>query len=165
MQKTMHKYDHLLLPNASKVVQDAGFFRRMFAFIFDILILDIIITAPFTKIFEGLLKRVEHNSLSSITYTSQELTAIVIIVMIVLSYFILFEYILGQTLGMMLMDTKLSGENTLNNCIIRNSFIIPAFPFILLWIIEPIAIIFWKRGVLEHISNTRTTHEKIIFLR
>ncbi len=161
----MHKYDHLLLPQASRVMQDAGFFRRMFAFIFDILILDILITAPFTKIFEGLLKRVESNGFWAITYTSKELTAIIIIVIIIFAYFILFEYLLGQTIGMMLMNTKISGKSSLSNCILRNSFIIPVFPFILLWIIEPIAIIFWKRGVLEHITNTRTIHEKIIFLR
>ncbi len=161
----MHKFDHLLLPKASKVVQDASFFRRMFAFIFDILLLDIIITAPFSELFEGLLKRIEVSNFSSITYTSKELTAITIIILIIFAYFVLFEYLLGQTIGMMLMNTKLSGENSLSNCILRNSFVIPAFPFVVFWIIEPIAIIFWKRGVLERISDTRTVHEKIIFLR
>ena len=64
----------------------------------------------------------------------------------------------------MVANTQVSGDGKLRTFLIRNSFILPFFPFIALWVIEPIAIIFWRRSILEHLTKTRTIYQRdIIF--
>lgn len=150
---------HLFFPQDQVVVQDASFLRRLGAFIIDILLLDIIITAPFSPLFSRWLSLAQSDSLSSFTYTNKELAAVFTLALIFMTYFVLFEYLLGQTFGMMILKTR-TETGMLWQHVVRNVFFIPVFPIILLWIVEPISILIWKRSVLEHITNTRTIHEK-----
>jgi hypothetical protein len=77
-------------------------------------------------------------------------------------YFVLFEYLLGQTPGMMLLSLRMEGNSGIFAVMLRNSFIFPVLPFILLWVIEPIMIAIRRRGILEQLSGTRTLHSKNI---
>jgi len=159
----MKKYDHLLRPHTETVIQDAGFWRRAAAFIFDLLLLDLLVTSPFTPVFERMMATIDTTSFTSTAYTSRELGAALLLFIIIYMYFVLFEYTLGQTPGMMLMNTRVN-KNNLGRVMVRNSVILPVFPFIIFWFIEPIAIAFWKRGVLERLSDTRTTYQREILL-
>jgi uncharacterized RDD family membrane protein YckC len=154
------KFASLLAPRTAKVVQDASFLRRLGSLLVDIAILDLFVTAPFAALFAPLLNQ----ELSAITYSGREMAAVIALFLIVYAYFVLFEYLLRQTPGMMLLRTHLSGKDHIGAVMLRNSFILPVFPFILFWVIEPLAILFWKRGVLERVSNTRTVHQRSIIL-
>ena len=151
-------FQHLLNPRKASVKHNATFWRRAGAFIVDILILDILITAPFTKIFEGMLAR--SPSVFAVSYSAAELAAIIGLFLVVYGYFVVFEYVLGQTPGMMLLGTQAENTEELWRPVVRNSFLLPTFPFVLFWIIEPIAIILGKQGILERLSSTRTTYSR-----
>jgi len=160
----MEDYRSLLNPRMANVVQDASFLRRAGAFLVDILLLDMVVTAPFTTILQNLATRAERVGFSALTYTGTELAAAVFLFLIIYLYFVLFEYLLGQTLGMMLMNTRVIGRNSIWSALARNSFLLPVFPFIVFWIVEPVAILFWRRGVLEQLSQTRTIHQQTIVI-
>jgi len=151
-------FQHLLNPRKASVQHTASFWRRATAFIIDIILLDIIVTAPFTSIFEGMLARTE--SILAVTYTAQEFAAILGLFLVVYGYFVVFEYVLGQTPGMMLLGTRAENTEELWRPLVRNSFLLPAFPFVLFWLIEPIVILLKKQSVLERLSSTRTTYTR-----
>ncbi|MBU1201419.1 MAG: RDD family protein [Nanoarchaeota archaeon] len=141
--------------------QDASIFKRLFAFILDILIINIVIISPFQKVF---LKLINPNS--SILEMAQQLqgasslySSIFFIVLLSLAYFTFFEFKLLQTPGMMIFKMKVDQELSFGKAILRNLFIIPIFPFYILWVIDPIHLLFRKRRFLEEITNTRTIEE------
>jgi hypothetical protein len=160
----MRDYHELLQPRTAKVKQDASFLRRAFAFIFDLLVIDIIVAAPFAPVFKGMMARAEHGAWGTIVATNKELGAAMLLFLIIYLYFVLFEYLIGQTLGMILLDIKVEGDTGIFAILVRNCFILPVFPFIAFWIIEPIAIIIWRRGALEFLSRTRTLYHRKVFV-
>lgn len=159
----MGSLQHLLRPRSERVVQDAGFLRRAFAFAVDILMIDLFITVPFAPVFARLVHQVETQGMFSLTYTSSELGAIIALFLVVYAYFVVFEYTLGQTIGQMLLSISVRSDR-LWRFMVRNAFLLPFFPFVLLWIIEPIMILASKRGVMERLSQTRTLYQQHIIL-
>ena len=55
--------------------------------------------------------------------------------LIVLLYFSLLEHFVGQTIGMRVVGIR-TGTKTFYQAVIRNLFVVPLFPFNVLWIIE-----------------------------
>jgi hypothetical protein len=157
------KYSDLLRPRKAKIVQDAGFFRRFCSFVIDVFILDLLVTAPFTPLFSSLVSRAS-NAGWNVHYTSTEIAAVIFLFALIYLYFVLFEYFLGQTFGMMLANTRLAGDDSLGTIMVRNSFIIPVFPFVLLWIAEPLAVFFWRRSILEQLTKTRTVYQREVVM-
>ena len=138
-------------------------FRRFLAFLLDILILDLIVAAPFRSLlnvplsFQEAFRFLEQNS---------QVLFPIFFFMILFSffYFVIMEYLLGQTVGKMLLDLKVvsnQGELSLAQVILRSLFLIPVFPFTLLWIMDPffMFIITKNRRFSEIISNTRVRGE------
>ncbi len=156
----MTDYSELLMPRMGRVTQDASFARRTGAFLIDALLLDLILAAPFAPLFAGLLARAEAGDIATFAYTTRELAAMVVLFLLAYAYFVLFEYVLTQTVGMMLMRIQVKEGGKLWQHALRNSLFLPFFPFMLFWVIEPIAILFSRRGVLERLSGTRTLHEQ-----
>jgi uncharacterized RDD family membrane protein YckC len=154
-------YKHLLQPRVARVLQNASFLRRLGSFLIDLLIIDLIITAPFTAIFARFASL---RDFTDVTYSGKELAAIVIVFMLIYAYYVLFEYLLGQTIGMMFMQTRVEGDGRIGMLLVRNSFILPFFPFVIFWIVEPVAVLFWRRSVLEKVTNTRTVYQRNIIL-
>jgi len=160
----MSDYRSLLSPRTANVVQDASFLRRMFAFLFDFALIDLFIAAPFASLFENLVTRTEREGYIGLVYTHQEIAAATLLFAVIFFYFVLFEYLLQQTPGMMLLNTKVEGQPGLARVLLRNSFILPVFPFIILWFVEPLTIILRKRSVLEQLTNTRTLYQRKIIM-
>ena len=158
----MNDYRSLLHPKQANVAEEAGFLRRAFAFLADLLIIDLFLAAPFLPVLSDLVGRVQHEG-TVLQYTGSELAAIVLLCTIAYLYFVLFEYTLGQTPGMMLAQTRVEGDG-LGRMLLRNSLLLPVFPFIAFWIIEPLAIVWARRGVLEYLSSTRTIHQRTLNL-
>jgi uncharacterized RDD family membrane protein YckC len=142
----------------------AGFWKRAIAFLFDLLVINLIIIWPF----EGLLQKYFNSSMitkgiiaASDALPSKIYFAVLLISVMALLYFTFMDYFIGQSAGMMLLNIKSISLNNNNNmtlwkALLRNCFILPFFPFYVFWIIEPIYLIFYKDRFLEKITGTKT---------
>lgn len=145
----------LNLPKKEIYVRDATFSRRLLAFLADILILDLVVFSTFASLFHTEWSMLWNGDF---VVTQAMYAAIMVMALLALAYFTLFEYLLGQTPGMMLLG--LYGINiTLWRAFVRNSFFVPLFPFPLLLLFEPIYLLVKKQRFLEMISNTRTIEQ------
>jgi uncharacterized RDD family membrane protein YckC len=149
----------LNLPKKRLFKRPASLWKRLLAFIIDLILIQFLILLPFEKIFSNLKVK----SASDIFTMSQSMNiptsvyyAFFFITVLALLYFAFFEYYLRQTIGMTIFGIYADGEVTFWKAIIRNAFIIPAFPFYILWIIEPIHLLFYKTRALERFTSTST---------
>jgi uncharacterized RDD family membrane protein YckC len=133
----------------------AGFFRRLIAFIADILLLNILVFSAFSASFS---KYLSAEALSSLKDGIPFELAMLIFLLGLFSfvYFTLLEYGAGKTIGMMIVGIRTEGNLSFWKCTVRNIFIIPFFPFTLLWLIDPLHLIFAKRRLSERLTNTDT---------
>ena len=147
-------YAGLNLPGMRVHERDAPFWRRTAAFLLDILILDFLVVAPFRDALLGTVswERIIHGAF---VFPSTAYAAGVVIALLAFGYFALFEYTLCQTPGMMLFSIQTQGV-TLTRAFIRNLYLVPLFPFPLLWIVEPLFLLFLGTRWLERLSGTRT---------
>jgi hypothetical protein len=160
----MSDIERLLRPRSANVQQDASFLRRAGAFIFDILLLDLIITVPLAPVFKGLVARAQTGGWWSLTYTNKEMGALLLLLLIAYTYFVVLEYLLGQTVGMMLLDIRVDPAPRLRAAALRNCFLLPIGPLIVLWVLEPLAILLYKRSLLEYLSGTRTVRQRQVLI-
>jgi uncharacterized RDD family membrane protein YckC len=132
--------------------------RRLGAFLFDFLIVDFLLLYPFTEISEKAFGSIDY---SFMAFQGPVLQLVFAICAIYILYFLFFEWLLGQTIGKMLMkiisvsadEKRMSFWQALG----RNLFIVPVIPFVFFWILDPIFII-WKRiSLSEMLTKTKTT--------
>lgn len=140
-------------PNPNNI---ATFWRRALAFIFDLLLINLVIAWPFQS-------ALQQYALKELTLESvlpaQAYFIVVMIFILALLYFTFLEYYIGQTPGQMLMSIEsiaIDGQMTFWKALGRNIFILPFFPFYVLWILEPIYLIFYKQRLMERWTNTNT---------
>ncbi|PIN68596.1 hypothetical protein COV93_08920, partial [Candidatus Woesearchaeota archaeon CG11_big_fil_rev_8_21_14_0_20_43_8] len=86
---------------------------------------------------------------------------------IMILYFALTEFKLGQSFGKMLLQLRVRSDTKdlrLYQCLLRSIFLIPVFPFILLWIADPLSMAFTKdsRRLSEILSKTRTVQDYVV---
>lgn len=148
----------------------ASVLKRMLAFIADILIVNLLILWPFRGTLESLLPNSDSFS-KTLDYFSRnpDLGGNITIIMFGVSlltilYFYLLEKKLGQTPGKMLFGLYVkSQDKELRKwqLFVRSMFLIPIFPFILLWIIDPIVMLFNKENqrLSEILSKTKVVEE------
>lgn len=166
---------NLNLPEKRIFIGTATLWKRMLAFVVDILVLDFLVIGVFKEIVEKILgssgsvwstyQMLEDNS-SQLQALSLLFT---IIVLLSLSYFVLLQYAIGQTLGCMLFNLHVvmytSGKELVRpgfwQCVLRNLFLIPTIPFIILWVVEPVYFFFAKKGqrMTEFLSKTRVVEQ------
>lgn len=128
----------------------ASIWKRVLAFIIDLLVLDLIVIAPFRSLIEKTLSLGEgatYSELMQYIAANPEVTAkftsvMVIITVIALLYFTILETKIRQTLGKALMGIYLISETedkqiTFWRCLLSNLTFIPFFPFIILWVVDP----------------------------
>jgi len=124
----------------------ASLLKRMSAFIIDLLLLDLIILFPFNSIFDKIIKGntikeqvmfIQNNPL-----LMGKVSFIFLITGIIATiYFSYFEYKIKQTPGKLLFNIFTISEiekPKFIHYLTSNLFLIPIFPFYLLWFIEPI---------------------------
>jgi len=146
-----------------------NFWKRMFAFIIDLLIINIVIIYPFRgvfiKYFSG-ISIAQSFSSNNIIVPTDAYWAIFIISILALLYFTFFDYYLGQTPGKMLLKIKVIStkdkDESINmwRALLRNCYVLPFFPFYIFWFVEPIYLAFYKERFLEKISSTKTVFEE-----
>ena len=158
------------METAKRYYAKASVLKRLLAFIVDIIIINLTILWPFRKTMENMLPKYDSFS-QTFDYISKnhDLNGSLTIIMFCVSlltilYFYLLEKKLGQTVGKMLFGLYVkSAEKELKGWQIfaRSVFLIPAFPFILLWIIDPIVMLFNRENqrLSEIVSKTKVVEE------
>lgn len=148
----------------------ASVLKRIIAFIIDMLIINLIILFPFKRIFERIVPEIGSFSktfdfLNNNAELSSSITFIMaVITFLTILYFMLLEKKLGQTPGKMLFNLYvISQTKDLKywQLFVRSMFLIPVFPFVLLWIIDPIVMLFTKENqrLSEILSRTKVVEK------
>lgn len=140
--------------------------KRIAAFIIDLLILDLTVLSPFKNVLLRAMPVTDFTSFSAMLDSSAKLSGSLVFTLISMSivailYFALCESILGQTIGKMLFRLRVSGVTApagFWRCFIRSLFLLPIFPFVMFWFIDPLYMFFTRSSqrLLERWSNTAT---------
>ncbi|MBI2651770.1 RDD family protein [Candidatus Woesearchaeota archaeon] len=145
-------------------------FKRAFAFLADFLIINWIVLWPFKGVLDELLPKAQSFSETLDILGATENAAAISIVMIAASflsilYFVILEKKLAQTPGKMFFNLYVESQNKdlkYWQLFIRSIFLIPIFPFVLLWIVDPIFMFFSKdRQRLSEILSKTKVMEKV----
>ena len=129
------------------VYGSASILKRIYAFVLDFFIIELIIIEPFTKLFiklvgknvsvQELIKQIQTNSV-----LMKNLTILLFAIsMLAWAYFSFMEWKFNQTIGQMILglkNKKKKKDISLWQTSLSNMFVIPFFPFTLLWIIDPL---------------------------
>jgi uncharacterized RDD family membrane protein YckC len=165
----------LKLPEKRVFIGPATLWKRMLAFILDLIILDFFVVAAFRGVmtrvagdttgFMATVRKLGENSLQLQAITMM----FMIIVMLAMTYFVLLQYATGQTLGCMLLSIHIvfaQGENEFERprfwqCLVRNLFMIPTLTFVLLWAAEPVYFFAARKGqrLTEWMSRTKVVEQ------
>ncbi|MGM5480103.1 MAG: RDD family protein [Nanobdellota archaeon] len=142
---------NLNLPGQKRVVIDGRISKRAIAFIIDLIIIHLLFLGPLIDLFPSSL------SLSSLSEVSFGFSIFFSSALgcILLLYFSLFEHFLGATPGMRLLGLQ-TYTLSFSQAVVRNVFVIPVFPFYLLWIVELYYLIKYKQRFLERATQTKT---------
>ncbi len=147
----------LLELDHATTLKNASIWRRAVALFIDLFAMNFIVFNPFQSVlatyFETASLALE-SSIPGYVYAS-----VILMSFVVLIYFALFQHYFQQTLGMMVMKLYVMPQTGFWKSIARNLFILPFFPFNLLWIIEPAYLLFKGRRILEKITKTNTVVE------
>ncbi|MFH1133547.1 MAG: RDD family protein [Nanoarchaeota archaeon] len=154
----------LRLPQQRKVAVQAGLFKRLLAFLIDILVLDFMVFSPFKALVTGMvpgtgIMETAQFLTSNPAVTNRLILVSAVIGLLSLAYFAALEFLVGQTVGKAVLGIFVACDRkrpSLWQAIVRNLFAIPLFPFILFWIIDPLFMLFSGRRLLERLSRTKT---------
>ncbi len=170
-----------------KYVIPASVLKRLFAFVIDLFIVNIFIVSPFNPLFASFASD-SFTSAYDVLISNPEARnalslAMAIITIMVLLYFCILQIKFGQTIGMMILNIyvikvpdagvvselkktqrKVSKVPSFDikpgflDSLIRNLFLIPFFPFMLLWLIDPLFMFLNKNSqrLMEVFSKTLT---------
>jgi len=163
----------LKLPKERSFTGPALVWKRLLAFVADLLIINLAIFFPFKRILQDSMPEFDsYSEAYNFLASNQSYTTTLTIVSLVMSlfavlYFVWMEYKLGQTPGKMLFNISVISDVkkfSLWQLIVRSLFIIPVFPFVLLWIIDPLFVFFTKTNqrLSEILSKTRTVQSYIV---
>jgi hypothetical protein len=121
----------LKLPKQRTHIHDVGFFKRLLAFLVDLLLLDFLIFTSFDDVIGNPQFTQLLNGMDPSLYATG-----MMLMLLAFTYFLLFEYLLNQTPGMMLLNIE-ADNVTFWRAVVRSLYLIPVFPFPLLWVAEP----------------------------
>lgn len=159
----------LKLPKQKTFTGPALVWKRALAFFIDLLIINFIILFPFRKLFQKIIPAsisfketfsfVNAPELNSLIITISIFAAILMIL-----YFVILEGKLRQSVGKIFTNIYVVSETKelkFWQLLVRNLFLIPLFPFILLWIIDPILMFFTKdnKRLSEILSKTKVVEK------
>lgn len=155
----------LNLPKKKSFVGNASLVKRIIAFIVDILILNIFVLGPFRKIFINVIPSNNFREaydflINNRLETNAIQLSVVFIAILFILYFSVLELKTKQTVGKIIMNIYVESkkkELRYWQCIVRSLFLLPFFPFILLWIIDPVYLFFNKdnQRLTEYLSRTK----------
>lgn len=155
--------DNLDLPKKRAMQLPGAFIKRSIAFFIDLLVIQFVIIYPFREILKKIVPaesfKESYSILSGNGATSAVYAISFFIALMIFLYFTFTEYIAGQSIGKKIMGLYVVSETeklSLGQVILRNLAVLPFFPFIVLWVIDPGFMMFTKtqRRLSDIISRT-----------
>lgn len=160
------------IPKQRTMQVPCSVWKRFFAFIIDLLILDIIIFNSLKNIILNIIpNNLPYTELALFIENNPDILNKIMVIFIYLSliiiiYFTVLEFKFSQTVGKMLLGIFVKSSNkkplTFTRVLLSNIIFIPIFPFVLFWLIEPLYILFTNRRIMEKISNIKVVQEVLI---
>ena len=156
----------LKLPKERTFTGPALIWKRIAAFFIDMTIINLFVFFPFRKLFESIVpKNYSFSEAYRFLGTSTDFTGFIssvsfVMSMFIILYFYLLEKKMQQTIGKAIMKIYVvSDNNELKKwqLLVRNIVFIPLFPFVLLWILDPLFMFFNKSNqrLSEILSKTK----------
>lgn len=154
--------EELNLPKKRIIVTDASGFRRSLAFAVDILIIYLLLFPPLGTV---LLTRMPDSMTLDEQFAYFEanpslinsITAI--LSLLAFTYFVLFEYLLGQSPGKMIFKLHVKSVTkhplTLSQCLLRGIFLLPITWLSFIAIVDVVHMIFKKVRFTDVLVNSR----------
>ena len=161
---------HLNLPKERTFIGPALIWKRIAAFFIDMVIINLVVLFPFKRLFQNIIPKdysfsEAYKFLSSSTNFTSYISSISLIMSIlIILYFLMLEKKTSQTIGKMLMKIYVvSNNDNLKTwqLLTRSLVFIPIFPFILLWVLDPLFMFFTKTNqrLTEILSKTRVVEK------
>ena len=157
---------NLKLPKEKIFTAPALIWKRIAAFLIDIMVINFTILFPFKTLLESFVPQnysftEAYNTMGSNLNTGYIAVVSVLMFLLVMLYFAKLEKKYGQTIGKRLLKLHVASDNKEIKSwqiYVRSIFFIPIFPFLLLWLLDPLFMIFTKTGqrLSEILSKTRT---------
>lgn len=151
------------------IVAEASILKRALAFAIDILFVEFVILFPFSNALEEILPAESSfyeafSALSSGSYDSMLRIVAIFTAIPTIAYFAILEKKLGQTIGKRLLKLYVvsqTKELKYWQALVRSIFLMPVFPFVLLWIIDPLVMFFSKerQRLSEILSRTKVVEK------
>lgn len=152
----MFKYNCVLLLFMRQKFVNASVWKRIFAWLVDMAIINIVLLSPFSSILDKIIPSTKTFAYAA---TGGSITIVMsAIALIIILYFTFFEYLLGQSLGKMLFNIYVVSDNGLKfwQALVRNILYIPIIPFVFIWVLDPMMMIITGRRLSEIATKTRT---------
>lgn len=160
------------LPTQRSTTVPASLFRRFLAFLLDLFALDLVVAGPFRSIFMAIFGKQELKDIMVVMESDPLMsflaqTILLLLGLLVLLYFVILEYAVGQTLGKRIFRLRVESDRRqkkLWQYLVRSLFVIPVFPFIVLWIVDPLHQLFSIEGRrwTERLSRTRVVQDVVV---
>jgi len=153
----------LNLPKEKTFVGPALLWKRIIAFIVDLLIVILFVLFPFRKALRNIVPEnysfaETYKLLSNAESTSYTLAVYFAASILMFLYFYMMEARMTQTIGKRLMNIYVTADNEMKKwqILVRNLLFIPIFPFDLLIILDPLFMFFTKTNqrLSEVLSKT-----------
>ena len=159
----------LNLPKERTFIGPALLWKRIAAFFIDIIIINLVILFPFRTLFQKIIPAdysfsEAYRLFSGTNYSGFLASVSFVMSILIIMYFFMLESKAQQTIGKMLMKVYVSSDtDNLRKwqLLARNLVFIPLFPFILLWILDPLFMFFTKSNqrLTEILSRTRVVEK------
>lgn len=155
----------LNLPKEKLFVGPALIWKRIAAFLIDLAIINLVIFIPFrsllAKIFPADYSFSEALKLLSSTDYAELITLVSSLMgVFIILYFYMLEKRMRQSVGKRIMKIYIASDNKelkFWQVLVRNIVFLPVFPFFLLWILDPLFMMFTKTNqrLSEILSRTK----------
>ncbi|MEK6946095.1 MAG: RDD family protein [Nanoarchaeota archaeon] len=155
----------LNLPKEKLFIGPALLWKRIAAFLIDLAIINLIILLPFrsllAKIFPADYSFSEALKLLSSTDNAELITLVSSMMgVFIMLYFYLLEKKMHQSIGKRIMKIYVASDSKelkFWQVLVRNLVFLPLFPFFLLWILDPLFMLFTKTNqrLSEILSKTK----------
>ena len=161
----------LNLPEERTFVGNALIWKRIVAFIIDLLVINFIVQFSFSGLFRRLIPTGgDFSELFNYLQANEALSGLIVMATIGaagigLFYFIFMERKMYQTIGKKIMNIYVvsSQNNKISfwQHIVRNLLVLPIFPFFLLWVLDPVFMFLTSKNqrLSEILSRTRVVQE------
>ena len=160
----------LNLPKERTFIGPALLWKRIAAFFIDVTIINLVVLFPFRSLLQNIIpKDYSFSEAYALLSTSIDFTKFISSVsfamsILIILYFLMMERKMQQTIGKTLMKIYIVSDNNQLKAwqlLARNLVFIPIFPFVLLWILDPLFMFFTKTNqrLTEILSRTRVVEK------